>query len=145
MEILTSAIWAGKGLVDTLRHQREKRRLVHLIYQNFKYAIDDQVGEQFSQMFPSIHKLDLRRCPITDEAVRKFLQAISNTEPNCTSTIEKLDLTGCSFSKSALEDFVEINRRKASNIIVFKALDVKNDDESRGFCSCFRCCCCKHK
>ena len=43
-----------KGLADTLRLRREKRRLVHLIYQNSKYAINEQVGEQFSLMFPSL-------------------------------------------------------------------------------------------
>ena len=48
-----------KGLADTLRLRREKRRLVHLIYQNSKYAIDEHVGEQFSQMFPSLQKLEV--------------------------------------------------------------------------------------
>jgi phosphate uptake regulator len=114
-----------------------------LIYQNSKYAIDEQVAEPFSQMFPSLQKLDLRRGQITDEAVRKFLQAFSDKEPDHVSSIEKLDLTGCSFSQSALEDFDEINRRMAKNIIVFKAFDVQSENHTGRFCSCFRCCCCK--
>jgi hypothetical protein len=132
-----------KGLADTLRLRREKRRMVHLIYQNSKYAIDEQVGEQFSLMFPSLQKLDLRRCQLTDEAVRKFLLAFSDKEPDHVSSIEKLDLTGGSFSQSALEDFDEINRRMAKNIIVFKAFDVQSENQTNSFCSCFRCCCCK--
>ena len=131
-----------KGLADTLRLRREKRRLVNLVYQNAKYAIDEQVGEQFSQMFPALQKLDLRRGQITDEAVRKFLQAFSDKEPDHVSSIEKLDLTGCSFSQSALEDFDEMNRRMAKNIIVFKAFDVQSETQTGSFCSCFRCCCC---
>ena len=77
-----------------------------------------------SLMFPSLQKMDLRKCPISDEAVRKCLQAFSDKEPDHVSRIEKLDLIGDSFSQSALEDFDEINRRMAKNIIVFKAFDV---------------------
>jgi hypothetical protein len=92
-------------------------------------------------MFPSLHKLDLRRCQLTDEAVQKFLLAFSNKELDHVSSMEKLDLTGGRFCQSALEDFDEINQRMAKNIILFKAFDVRSGNQTSSFCSCFRCFC----
>ena len=35
-----------KCLADALNMRRERRRLIHIIYQNYKYAIDESIGEQ---------------------------------------------------------------------------------------------------
>jgi len=129
-----------KGLADTLREQTQKRHMTHLIYQNAKYAIDQHIGEQFAEMFPCLIKLDLSMCQISDEAVRIILAAFSDQDPEYTPRLEKLDLSGCSFTESAIELFEDINKRKASDLIVFKPLDVSDNDKEDG-CGCLTCCC----
>ena len=51
-------------------------------------------------------------------------------------SLDKLDLTGCSFSKSSLEDFDEINKRKGSCLVLLGAFDDREVTDRRG---CFRC------
>merc|ERR1719273_2064979 len=50
-----------KGLADTLRLRRQKKRLVHLIYQQegAKNVIDDSSGQQLSDIFQHLHRIDL--------------------------------------------------------------------------------------
>ena len=133
---ITSVGW--KGLADTLI-ENKRSRLINLVYQNAKYAIDQQIGEQFAEMFPSLLRLDLTMCQITDEAVRIFLAAFSEqSDPEFVPRLDKLDLSGCSFSEYAVEVFAEVNKKKGADLIVFKSHDVTNDKESRRS----RCLCC---
>ena len=84
---ITSVGW--KGLADTLV-ENQKSRLINLIYQNGKYAIDQTVGEQFAEMFPSLIRLDLSMCSITDETVRIFHAALSEqTDPEFVSKLDR--------------------------------------------------------
>ena len=129
-----------KGLADTLRLRRQKKRLIHLIYQQegAKNVIDDSSGQQLSDMFQHLHRIDLQRCTISDGAVRHFIEALSDSD---SSSLDRVDLTDCIFSASATDEFIDVNRRRAAEVIVFK-----EPDESMtkiGFCACFRCCCCK--
>lgn len=139
---ITQVGW--KGLADTLRLRRQKKRLVHMIYQqegNSKFVIDDATGKQFADMFHFLHRLDLGRCTISDIAVRHFIEAFSDAESS--AEVVRLDLTDCQFSQSAVEEFQDVNRRKAAEVVVFKELD---EPLYKGtFCSCFRCCCCKKR
>lgn len=123
-----------------MREHDGKRRLVHLIYQNAKYAIDQHIGEQFAEMFPCLIRLDLSMCQISDEMVRIILAAFSDKDPEYRPTIEKLDLSGCSFTESAVQIFDEINRRRASDLIVFKLQDVVDIDKENA-AACMGCCC----
>eukprot|EP00092_Neocalanus_flemingeri_P005491 GFUD01005921.1.p1 GENE.GFUD01005921.1~~GFUD01005921.1.p1 ORF type:complete len:1477 (-),score=243.09 GFUD01005921.1:84-4514(-) len=128
-----------KGLAETVEIRKGKCRIVHLAYQNAKHTIDENAGEQFAKMFLKLHKLDLRGSQISDEAVEKFLEAFGYKEPHNTSTLEKLDLSGCNVSQASVLDFHEINRRKASDVILFKALDLNTN--KRKCCGCFNKCC----
>ena len=134
---ITSVGW--KGLADTLV-ENKKNRLVNLVYQNSKYAIDQQQGEQFAEMFPSLYRLDLSMCQVTDETARIFLAAVSEqSDPEFVPRLERLDLSGCSFSEYAAEIFEDINKKKGTELVVFKCNDVINDKDSRSRCS--YCCC----
>ena len=53
-------------------------------------------------------------------------------------SLDKLDLTGCSFSKSSLQDFDEINKRKGSCLVLLGAFD-DIEVTNRRVCGCFRC------
>jgi len=129
-----------KALADTMQENAGKTRLTHLVYQNAKYAIDQPIGEQFAEMFPCLTRLDLSMSQISDEMVRIILAAFSDQDPEFIPTLEKLDLTGCSFTESAVEIFEEINRSRASDLIVFKPQDVVELDKEDE--SCCRGCCC---
>lgn len=135
---ITSVGW--KGLADTLV-ENKRSRLVNLVYQNAKYAIDQQISEQFAEMFPTLLRLDLSLCQITDEAVRIFLAALSEqTDPEFVPRLERLDLSGSSFSEYAVQIFEEVNKRKGADLIVFKTQDVTiNGKIGRSRCSF--CCC----
>ena len=91
-------------------------------------------------MFCKLQKLDLRGSQISDEAVEKFLEAFGHKEGNNVSILEKLDLSGCNVSQASVQDFHEINRRKASDLIIFKALDLSVEKRSKR-CCCFKSCC----
>ena len=134
---ITSVGW--KGLADTLV-ENKKSRLVNLVYQNSKYSIDQNTGEQFAEMFPSLLRLDISMSQVTDEAVRIFLAALNEqTDPEFVPKLDRLDLSGCSFSEYAAEIFEDINRKKGAELILFKCNDVVNDKDSRSRCS--YCCC----
>lgn len=134
---ITSGGW--KGLADTLV-ENKKSRLVNLVYQNSKYSIDQNTGEQFAEMFPSLLRLDISMSQVTDEAVRIFLAALNEqTDPEFVPKLDRLDLSGCSFSEYAAEIFEDINRKKGAELILFKCNDVVNDKDSRSRCS--YCCC----
>ena len=129
-----------KGLADTLRLRRQKKRLISLIYQQegAKNVIDDSSGQQLSDMFQHLHRIDLQRCTISDGAVRHFIEALSDSD---SSSMDRVDLTDCVYSASAIEEFIDVNRRRAAEVIVFKEPDESMN--KMGFCGCFRCCCCK--
>ena len=110
-------------------------------YQNAKYAIDQQISEQFAEMFPTLLRLDLSFCQITDEAVRIFLAALSEqTDPEFVPRLERLDLSGSSFSEYAVQIFEEVNKRKGADLIVFKTQDVTITGKI-GRSRCSFCCC----
>ena len=133
---ITSVGW--KGLADTLV-ENKKSRLVNLVYQNSKYAIDQNTGEQFAEMFPSLLRLDISMSQVSDEAVRIFLAALNEqTDPEFVPKLDRLDLSGCSFSEYAAEIFEDINKKKGAELIVFKCNDVVNDKDSS---RCSYCCC----
>jgi len=136
---ITATGW--KCLADTLNMRREKRRLIHLIFQNYKYAIDDQIGEQLSSMFTAIQRLDLRRCQLSDAAINRFGCMFYYEKDNPSHIIlEKLDLTECIITQEGISKCIEINRIKSCDIVVYKSLDVQ---EEKSVC-CFSClCCCK--
>ena len=114
---------------------------MNLVYQNAKYAIDQQISEQFAEMFPTLLRLDLSLCQITDEAVRIFLAALSEqTDPEFVPRLERLDLSGSSFSEYAVQIFEEVNKRKGSDLIVFKSQDVTTTGKI-GRSRCPFCCC----
>ena len=129
-----------KGLAETFEIRRGNCRIVQLAYQNSKHTIDENSGEQFAKMFCKLQKLDLQGSQISDEAVEKFLEAFGHKEGSNVSILEKLDLSGCNVSQASVQDFYEINRRKASDLIIFKALDV-NVEKRRKPCCCFKSCC----
>ena len=136
---ITSVGW--KGLADTLV-ENKKSRLINLIYQNGKYAIDQQIGEQFAEMFPSLLRLDLSLCQITDEAVRIFLAALNEqSDPEFVPRLDRLDLSGCSFSEFAVEVFEDVNKKKGADLIVFKTHDATNNDKDSSRSRCCLCCC----
>ena len=102
-------------------------------------SLDQGIGEQFAEMFPSLLRLDLSMCQITDEAVRIFLAAFSEqSDPEFVPRLDRLDLSGCSFSEFALEVFEEVNKKKGADLIVFKCQDVMNDSRRS---RCKICCC----
>ena len=111
-------------------------------------------------MFSSLQKMDLKKCSLSDETVKHFIkilnekdnsveiiknrkmsekdgsiEKIHNTKDYC---IEKLDLTGCSFSKTSLEELEDLNRRRG-NIVLFGAFDDATLDSKS--CMSFRICC----
>ena len=131
-----------RGLADTLG-ENKKSRLVNLVYQHGKNAIDQSIGEQFADMFPTLLRLDLSLCHLTDEAARIFLAACSEqTDPEFVPRLDRLDLSGCSFSEYALQIFEEINKKRGADLIVFKTQDAtQNERENRGCCRVFCCCC----
>merc|ERR1711892_735961 len=129
-----------KGLAETFEIRRGNCRIVQLAYQNSKHTIDENSGEQFAKMFCKLQKLDLRGSQISDEAVEKFLEAFGHKEGNNVSILEKLDLSGCNVSPASVQDFHEINRRKASDLIVFKAIDLGIENTGKR-CCCFNSCC----
>ena len=116
---------AWRGLAETLEIRVGKCRIVHLSFQHSKHPIDENTGGQFAKMFSKLQKLDLSGSQISDEAVEKFLEAFDYKEPTNISVLEKLDLSGCNVSQASVLDFHEINRRKLSDVIVFRALDVQ--------------------
>jgi len=124
-----------KCLADTMRTQKGKYRLRNLIFQNSKHPIDYQIGEQFTRMFSALQKLDLKKNTLTDDTVKLIAKSFNERE---LVKLEKLDLTGCSFSKSSHEEFEEINRRNG-NIIQFGAFD-DMPSTSTGFCPGLVCC-----
>ena len=129
-----------KALADTLRLRQMKKRLTHLIYQgdgSKGFVIDEVTGQQFSDMFCHLQRVDLGRCTVSDIAARRFIEALGDSD----STLDRLDLTDCSFSQTAVDEFIDINRRKATDLVVFAELDERLN--TRGLCSCFRCCCCR--
>lgn len=128
-----------KCLSETLKMRRDKRRLSHLIFQNYKNVVDELTGEQLASMFSALQKLDLRANQLSDGAIAKFAQAFSDKEAEVLS-LEKLDLTGCTLSQESVDKCLEINRRKASDIITFKAMEVRGDNTSQRRCGCFNCC-----
>jgi len=128
-----------KALAETLEIRRDNCRIVQLAYQNSKHTIDENSGEQFAKMFCKLQKLDLRRSQISDEAVEKFLEAFGHKEGHNVSVLERLDLSGCNVSRASVLEFHEINRRKAIDLIVFKALDLSSEKKKNG--CCFKRCC----
>ena len=92
-----------------------------------------------AKMFCKLQKLDLRRSQISDEAVEKFLEAFGHKEGHNVSVLERLDLSGCNVSRASVLEFHEINRRKATDLIVFKALDLSSETKKNG--CCFKRCC----
>ena len=135
---ITSVGW--KGLADTLV-ENKRSRLVNLVYQHAKYAIDQQISEQFAEMFPTLLRLDLSFCQITDEAVRIFLAALSEqTDPEFVPRLERLDLSGSSFSEYPVKIFAEVNKRTGTLLIVFKTQDVTITGKI-GRSRCSFCCC----
>ena len=131
-----------RGLADTLG-ENKKSRLVNLVYQGGKNAIDQSIGEQFADMFPTLVRLDLSLCHLTDEAARIFLAACSEqTDPEFVPRLDRLDLSGCSFSEYALEIFEEVNKKRGADLIVFKCQDATHNDRPGNRRSCCRLCCC---
>jgi len=128
-----------KCLADALNMRRERRRLIHIIYQNYKYAIDESIGEQMADMFTSIHKLDLRRCQISDGAINRFSCVfLYERDSSLPITMEKLDLTECILTQEAIGRCIETNRVKSSDIVVFKSLEVQ-EARKKCFCGCLAC------
>ena len=126
--------------MQCFRLEGEKSRLCQLVYQNSRHAIDDQTGEQFARIFSSLNKLDLRRSVLTDEAVARFIQVIAEKDTEKGLSTDRLDLTGCSFSKTSLEEFEEINKRKGISLVLLGAFDdIENANRGECRCRCFRC------
>ena len=85
-------------------------------------------------MLQSLKKLDLKRSPLSYEAVQLFVKSISSKE----CCLEKLDLTGCSLNTSSLIELEESNKRNG-NIIIFGAYD-DTAAYSASFCTNLKCC-----
>ena len=90
---------------------------------------------------PSLVRLDLSLCHLTDEAARIFLAALSQSDPEFVPRLDRLDLSGCSFSEYALEIFEEVNKKRGADLIVFKCQDATHDRDNRRAC-CRVCFCC---
>ena len=86
-------------------------------------------------MFSALQKLDLKKNTLTDDTVKLIAKSFNERE---IVKLEKLDLTGCSFSKSSHDEFEEINRRNG-NIIQFGPFD-DMPSTSTGFCPDLVCC-----
>ena len=124
-----------RGLADTLG-ENKKTRLVNLVYQHGKNAIDQAIAEQLAEMFPSLVRLDLSLCHLTDEAARIFLAALSQSDPEFVPRLDRLDLSGCSFSEYAMTIFEECNKKRGADLIVFKTQDATQAGRERRSCCC---------
>ena len=124
-----------RGLADTLG-ENKKTRLVNLVYQHGKNAIDQAIAEQLAEMFPSLVRLDLSLCHLTDEAARIFLAALSQSDPEFVPRLDRLDLSGCSFSEYAMTVFEECNKKRGADLIVFKTQDATQAGRERRSCCC---------
>ena len=136
---ITHSGW--RALADHLRSDRDNSRMTELVFQSSRHAIDQQAGEQLARIFSALNRLDLRRSVLTDEAVHSFIKVIC--ERKTEKGMEKLDLTGCGFSKSSLEEFEEINRRKGSSLVMVGAFDdIESAKRGVSVSGCWRCLCC---
>ena len=97
---------------------------------------------------------------MTDEAVARFIKVkleltLSGCEVSVSGQViaekhterglstDRLDLTGCSFSKASLDEFDEINKRKGSSLVLLGAFDdIETANRGGCRCRCFRCLCC---
>ena len=130
MVIITSKI------VIRLRSQRSKYRLRCLVFQNSKYTIDAETGEQFAIFLACLRKVDLKSNTLNDEAVKIFLKALSDMKM---IQLERLDLTDCSISRASHGQLQEVNRRNG-NVIQINASNDSEYQTEKSFKG-FRICC----
>ena len=107
-----------------------------MIFQNSKYTIDAETGEQFARLIACLKRVDLKRNTLNDEAVRNILKTFSDKKG---IRIEKLDLTDCSISRASHNQFQEVNKRKGNVIQIgaFDDLSFTSEKSCTGFRICF--------
>ena len=107
-----------------------------MIFQNSKYTIDAETGEQFARLMACLKRVDLKRNTLNDEAVRNILKTFSDKKGIC---IERLDLTDCSISRASHNQFQEVNKRKGNVIQIgaFDDLSFTSEKSCTGFRICF--------
>ena len=122
--------------VFNFRSQKDKYRLKSLIFQNSKYTIDAETGEQFARLLACLKKVDLKSNTLNDEAVKNILKTFSDKKG---LSLEKLDLTDCSISRASHGQLQEVNRRNG-NVIQISAFDDLSFTSEKS-CKGFRICC----
>ena len=108
-----------------------------LIFQNSKYTLDAETGEQFARLITCLKKVDLKSNTLNDEFVKNILKTLSDKEGSC---LERLDLTNCSLSRASHDGFQEFNRRNGNviQISAFDDLSYTSEKSCTGFRICFK-------
>ena len=122
--------------VSNFRSQKDKYILKSLIFQNSKYTIDAETGEQFARLLACLKKVDLKSNTLNDEAVKNILETFSDKKG---LSLERLDLTDCSISRASHGQLQEVNRRNG-NVIQISAFDDLSFTSEKS-CKGFRICC----
>ena len=91
---------------------------------------------QLSAVIPFRTKVRYTNTPRQQILLKAYPILILNICKKAQPVLERLDLSGCNVSRASVLEFHEINRRKASDLVLFKALDLKREKKNINRCCC---------